>query len=298
MVAFAFAFAVALDADALFLTARQARSQSAYPHYARYATVVRYRNGTRAMLRVWETTEDLRRRLVHARALSQQDGANPHVPHGINVRGSIAAGIARPVPPGAMSGAPPSIGFSTTFNAERADDPIGQLTLAVDQDFGLAIDAVRISATVDMSAIAATATALPHIGRTGAVARTYDVTDLGDVTEDGVTLHHLGLRPLRDPYRYRLRELWLDAKTSLPTRAVVAGIGNRHPLDAVTWRVEFVQFEGGTYVARETALAPIDYGKAGMLYDVTITFAELRPTNRLTPEELLGLSGSAGTTDP
>ena len=293
-----FALAVALDADALFLAARQARSRSAYPHYARYATIVRYRNGSHAMMRAWQTTEDLRRRIVHARALSRQDEANPHVPHGINVRGTIAAGVARPAAPGAMSGPPPSVGYSIIFNPERPDDPIGQLTLAVDQDFGLAIDAARISATMDMSVIAGTATALSHIGRTGAVVRTYDVTDLGDVTEDGVALHHLGLKPLRDPYRYRLRELWLDPKTALPVRAVVAGIGDRRPLDAVSWRVDFAQLEGGTYVARETALAPIDYGKAGMLYDVTIAFAELRATNRLTPEESLGLSGSVGTTDP
>ena len=294
----ALAIAVAIDGDALFLAARQARSQSAYPHFARYATIVRYRNGASEMTRAWETAEDLRRRIVHARALSRQDAANPHVPHGINVRGSIAAGIARPVPPGAMSGPPPSVGFSATFNAERPDDPIGQLSLAVDQDFGLAIDAARISATLDMSTISATSTALPHIGRSGAIARTYDVTHLGNVVEDGVALHHLALKPLRDPYRNRLRELWLDAKTSLPVRAVVAGIGDRRPLDTVSWRVDFAQVEGGTYVARETALAPIDYGKAGMLRDVTITFAELHPTNHLTAEESLGLSGSVGTADP
>jgi hypothetical protein len=197
-----------------------------------------------------------------------------------------------------MIAPPPSIGYSTIFNPERADDPIGQLTLAVDQDFGLAIDAARIAATTDMSALSASVTVLPRIGRSGAIARTYEVTDLGEAVEDGVALHHLGLRPLNDPYRNRLRELWLDAKTSLPVRAVVAGIGDRRPLDAVSWRVDFAQLEGGTYVARETALAPIDYGKAGTLYDVTITFAELRPTNHLTPEESLGLSGSVGTTDP
>ena len=240
----------------------------------------------------------MRRRLVHARALSRQDTAHPHVPHGTNVRGAVSIGVAAAVAPGAMSGPRPSITLSRIVNAERPDDPVGQLTLAVDQDFGLAIDAARISATADMSTISASAAALPRIGRTGAVARTYDVTDLGDVAEEGVVLHHLRLRPLRDPYRNRLRELWLDAKTSLPVRAVVAGIGDRRPLDAVSWRVDFTQLEGGTYVTRETALTPIDYGKAGTLHNVTITFAELRPTNHLTPEEFLGLSGSVGTTDP
>jgi hypothetical protein len=295
---FAFALAAAVDADALFFAARQARSQGAYPHYARYATVVHYRNGTREITRAWDTTEDLRRRLVHARGLSRQDAANPHAPHGTNVRFTISIGFPPPVAPGAMSLPGQSVGLSTIVNAERPDDPIGQLTLAVDQDFGLARDAVRITATADMSAISASATVLPHIGRTGAVARTYEITDLGGVVEDGIAMHHLSLRPLRDPYRNRLRELWLDAMTSLPLRAIVAGIGDRPPLDAVRWRVDFGQLEGGTYVARDTALAPIDYGKAGTLHDVTITFAELRPTNRLTPEESLGLSGSVCTTDP
>jgi hypothetical protein len=296
--ALALALGLATDADALFAAARQARSQGAYAHYARYATVVRYRNGEREITRTWDTTEDLRRRLVHARALSRQDALNPHVPHGINVRGTITIGIAPPVAPGAMSAPGQTVSLSKVFNAERADDPIGQLTLAVDQDFGLAIDAERISASADMSTIAAASTALPHIGRTGTVARTYEVTDLGDVEEGGILLHHLRLRPLREPYRNRLRELWLDATTALPLRAVVAGIGDRHPLDVTSWRIDFAQFQGGTYVARETALTPIDYGKAGALRDVTITFAELRPTNRLTPEESLGLSGSVGTTDP
>ena len=298
MVAFALALGVATDADELFAAARQARSQGAYAHYARYATVVRYRNGEREMTRTWDTTEDLRRRLVYARALSRQDALNPHVPHGINVRWEITVGIAPPVAPGAMSAPGQTVSLSKVMNRERPDDPIGQLTLAVDQDFGLAIDAVRISATADMSTISASATALPHIGRTGVVARTYEVTDLGDVVEDGAALHHLRLRPLREPYRNRLRELWLDAKTSLPVRAVVAGIGDHHPLDVTSWRVDFAQLDGGTYVARETALTPIDYGKAGTLRDVTITFAELHPTNRLTPEESLGLSGSTGTADP
>lgn len=297
-IAAAVALGVATDADALFLTAREARSQAAYAHYARYATVVRYRNGEREMTRTWDTTEDLRRRLVHARALSRQDATSPHLPRGINVRTEISIGIAPPVAPGAMSAPGQTVTLSKVLNREKPDDPIGQLTLAVDQDFGLAVDAARISASADMSAISASATALPHIGRTGSIARTYDVTDLGDVVEDGTALHHLGLRPLRDPSRNRLRELWLDAKTSVPVRAIVAGIGDRHPLDAIGWRVDFTQLEGGTYVARETALAPVDFGKRGTLEDVTITFTELRATNTLRPEELLGLSGSVGTADP
>lgn len=274
-------------ADALFAAARRARSESAYAHYAVYATVVSFRHGDRRVVATWDTVEDLRRRVVHAHSLRREEAANPHVPHGTNF--GVAAG-----PAGPIYGIPPK---GQIVSHEPTVDPIGQLSFAVDQDFGLALTAPPITASADMSQVASATSTLPVIGRTGTVARTYDVTDLGDVAENGVTLHHLGLRPLRDPHRYRLRELWLDAKTALPVRAVVAGVGNNWPLDAISWRVDFKQLEGGTYVARETALSPLDTD-GGRLDDVTITFAELRPTNRLTPEESLGLSSSTGTTDP
>ena len=277
-------------ADALYAAARRARSESAYAHYAVYATVLTFRHNGHQVVSTWDTVEDLRRRLVHAHALDREEATHPHVPHGTNF-GIGGIGPSGVMGPGEM---PPK---GKTTNPEPTNDPIGQLTFAVDQDFGLALTAPPIAASANMSEVASTVSTLQKIGRTGTVARTYDVTDLGDVTENGAVLHHLGLRPLRDPHRYRLRELWLDAKTSLPLRAVVAGIGNRWPLDAVDWRVDFKQLEGGTYIARETALTPLNTD-GGRLDDVTITFAELRATNRLTPQESLGLSDSVGTTDP
>lgn len=276
-------------ADTLYAAARRARSESAYAHYAVYATVLTFRHNGHQVVSTWDTVEDLRRRLVHAHALNREEAAHPHVPHGTNF--GLGVGPSGVLGPGVM---PPK---GKTMNAEPTNDPIGQLSFAVDQDFGLALTAPPIGATADMSEVAASITTLPKIGRTGTVARTYDVTDLGDLSENGAVVHHLGLRPLRDPHRYRLRELWLDAKTSLPVHATVAGIGNRGPLDAIAWRVEFKQLEGGTYIASETALTPLD-SDGGRLEDVTITFAELRATNRLTPEQSLGLSDSVGTTDP
>jgi hypothetical protein len=261
-------------AEALFNAAREARTQSAYAHFTVYATVVRFRRSGRPVSSTWDTVEDMRRRLVHAHSLSREENAHPHVPHGINF------GLGGEV-----------------MNHEPSDDPIGPLTFAIDQDFGLALNAPHIESTPDMSEVSLSIKTLPRIGRTGTIARTYDVTDLGDVAENGITLHHLGLRPLRDPRRFRLRELWMDAKTSVPVRAIVAGVGNRTPLERVDWRVEFAQDQGGTYIAREVALAPLDVDGV-RLEDLTITFAERRPTNRLAGEESLGLSGDVGTTDP
>jgi hypothetical protein len=274
-------------ADALFAKTRAARSESAYAHYTVYATVMRFRSGARETTSTWMTIEDMRRRLVYARSLSVEEAEHPHVPRGINVGISVG-------PSGPIYGIPPK---GQVTNHEPVDDPFGQLSFAVDQDFGLALNAPPIAATNDMSDVSSAATTLPRIGRTGTVARTYEVTDLGDVVEGEVTLHHLGLRPLREPKRNRLRELWTDAKTSLPVRAVVAGVGNRSPLQDVRWRVDFTQLQGGTYIARETALEPL-VTSIGPVAEATITFAQVRPTNRLAPDELVGLSGDVGTTDP
>ncbi len=276
-------------AEALFTAAREARSQSAYAHYSVYATVLRFARNGHHVVSTWDTVEDMQRRLVHSRSLRREEAANPHVPHGIGVGagGVTHSGHLGPgeLPPRGMVGPEPT------------DDPIGELTFAVDQDFGLALNAPPIGSTADMSEVSASTAALPRIGRTGTIVRTYAVTDLGVVDDGGVTLHHLGLTPLRDPRRYRLRELWTDAKTALPVRAVVAGISNHAPLQDVNWRVDFTQIEGGTYLLRETALASLATDR-GRLDQVTISFETLRPTNRLTPFEALGLSGDVGTTDP
>ncbi|HEY6235138.1 MAG TPA: hypothetical protein VIW69_08585, partial [Candidatus Elarobacter sp.] len=122
------------SADATFAAARRARSESAYAHYAVYATVVTFRHDGHQVVSTWGTVEDLRRRVVHAHALAREEAAHPHVPHGTNfgVGGFGPSGI---LPPGVM---PPK---GKTTNPEPTNDPIGQLSLAVDQDFGLALTA-------------------------------------------------------------------------------------------------------------------------------------------------------------
>jgi hypothetical protein len=281
-------------ADALFAATREARTQSGYAHYSVYATVVHFTYGGRQGTSTWDTIEDMRRRLVHSHALSREEVEHPHVPHGINFGIGLSVTSSNSSAPGAPSTPGPTI--THTVNPEPASDPLGELTFAVDQDFGLALDAAPITATDDMSEVASSEKVLPHIGSTGTIARTYAITDLGDVDDPAGRQHHLRLQPLKDPRRYRLRELWIDAKTSLPVRAVVAGIGNAAPLDSVAWRVEFTQLQGGTYVSREVALEPLETD-AGEIENVTITFDELRPTNRLTGAESIGLS-DVGIRDP
>jgi hypothetical protein len=241
------------DPYAIFDASRKAWGAGAYPRYANYVAVVSFRNGAKSVRRTWDTTEDIRHGYVYSGAFSREEQANPYVPHGIAV----------------------SIPFVGEINKQQPTDPIGQVTFAIDQDYGLSPSGRRIVSTTSLSTLDRQSSKLPVIGRTGTVARDYDVSLIDTTVDAQGPEYHLRLTPLRDPDHNRLRELWVDAATWVPQEAIVAGIGNRPPLTKVLWRIEYRQTQGATYIARETALADVDYGKAGKLQDVQVAFEEV-----------------------
>jgi hypothetical protein len=246
------------DASAIFDNVRRAWGAGAYPRYAEYVAVVQFHNAGRFVRRTWETTEDIRNGVVYSRPFSREEDGHPYTPHGTNI----------------------SIPFLGNLSPEHQPDPIGHVAFAIDQDYGLAPGVRKFASVAASAAIDAQRSALPVIGRTGTIARDYAVTLIETTTDAQGTEYHLGLQPVRDPARHRLRELWADASSWLPEEAVVDGIGNRAPLNAVRWRIEYRQTDGGTYIARETALAPLQT-KDALLHDATITFGEVKLSSHL-----------------
>lgn len=243
------------DANAIFDNVRKAWGSGAYPRYAEYLTVVSFHNGTRFIRRSWDTTEDIRTGYIYSHGFSREELAHPKTPHGINV----------------------NLPF---FNSkEFVPDPIGQVAFAIDQDYGMAPGERRFTAARASSEVDAQRSALPIIGHTGTVARDYAVRLIETTADAQGTEYHLALQPLRDPFHHRLRELWVDGTTWLPEEAIVEGISSRAPLAQVRWRIEYRQTQGATYIARETALAPVDYFGQAVLRDVTIAFDEVTLTS-------------------
>ncbi len=232
---------VLTDPEAIFGAARKAWGSGAYPRYAQYAVVLTFHNGARHVRRTWDTKEDLRDGTVYSRAFSREELVHPYTPHGVNV----------------------VIPFLGNLNKETHPDPVGQVEFAIDQDYGLAPGPRTFTAAKEGRAVGNDGSHLAVIGRTATISRDYAVTLLETLRDERGPEYHLALAPLRDPGRHRLRELWVDGATMLPEEAVVAGIGSRAPLTKVNWRIEFTQVQGGTYIARETALAPVDYGGTG-----------------------------------
>jgi hypothetical protein len=245
------------DADRIFANVRQAWGAGAYPRYATYTTVVEFHTATKHVRRTWETVEDFRHAIVFSRKFSREELASPpDAPRGINV----------------------ALPFVGVLNKVEQIDPVGHVAFAVDQDYGISPAERHLSTAVSGSGFSAKRTELPVIGRTGTIARSYDVKLIETLSDERGTEYHLALTPLRDPQHHRLRELWVDATTWTPEEAVVAGIGDRAPLQNVPWRIDYRQFQGGTYIARETALADVDYGGAGVLHWLTISFDEVAPS--------------------
>jgi hypothetical protein len=241
------------DPDTIFANARTAWAQGGYPRYATYAVAVDYADGNRHVRSTWDTIEDFRHEIVYSRKFDREETANPGPPPtGINI----------------------AIPFLNGLTRQEPKDPVGHVAFAIDQSYGIARPAMRITAATSASAFNATSTTLALIGRTGTVARIYDIRLAETRVDAQGTSYHLLLTPLQKPEENRLRELWIDGATWLPQTAIVAGIGDRAPLTDVDWRVEFQQIQGATYIARETALADVDYGGAGMLRGLTISFAE------------------------
>jgi hypothetical protein len=273
-------FAHAVDgadarAEALFARAVHAAQSDAHSHYATYDVRVSFTNGGRHHVDTWATTEDVTDATILADIFSQEERRAPTTPHGFNTVLTFGIPTAQQRSFGA-TGAPPSMLTMQTspLNPERTGDPIGPVAFAVDQNFGLTPPHPYLVAH-DVDTFAKAADGFAIIGRSGTEADRYRVSLLDD---DG-TVAHLGLTPLRDAYHNRLRELWVDATTAAVREAIVAGVGDRAPLDRIRWDVTFVRMDGGSYIARERALAPIDFGRGGQLENVVISYENVALTS-------------------
>lgn len=251
------------EAASLFARVVARAANDARAPFATYTVVVTMTHGGRQTVASWPTTEDITHGVVLASAFSDEERADPTTPHGFNI---VAR---RRMPIAAVRTVVPDLDATTRWvngppvSSEKSDDVVGPVALAVDQNFGVTPPrAYRVAD--DQRTIADASDELTVIGRTGTVLPRYRV-ELLDVA-DGVA--HLGLTPLRDPYRNRLRELWVDEGTSDVQRAVVAGIGDRPPFDRARWQVTFERREGATYVADVSSVEPLKMGRDALQIDI------------------------------
>jgi hypothetical protein len=270
-------------ADKIYHAARVAWGVAGYPRYATYIVDVTYtKNTAQSIERHYDTFEDLQRNFVYARTLSSEERADTPAPRF----------------------------FNFVFTRKPPDDPLGSFAVGINNDYGLAIGSKPITAVnesleaaqapkrldddddtaSDDASKSPSSPSLVVIGRTQITDRTYAVRLIETLDEPDGKTYHLGLTPLRNPERHRLRELWIDAQTSLVKRILVATNFNRAPLNKVAWLIDYRIVDGAPYIARETAEGPLDFGRAGHLTNVTISFEDVQPLARIPVERIIGIT--------
>jgi hypothetical protein len=254
-------------AAALFDRAVAVATADAHPPYATYDVRVAYTKAGKRTVQTWATTEDITHHIVDASTFSTEERASPSTPHGANIVARRHFAVSTPRSFDSSDPLPDDGANSPAINHDRGD-PVGPVAFAVDQLCGL-LPPRRYLLAHDDATLRAAEDDVATIGQTGTRAQRYRVTLLDD---DG-TVTHLALEPLRDPYRNRLRELWIETATAYVREAVVSGVGDRAPFDRTRWHVTFQRVEGGTYLADETALDPI--AANGSLENLRIVFQHL-----------------------
>ncbi len=96
-------------------------------------------------------------------------------------------------------------------------------------------------------------------------AGSYKIELVGVEPEQTGPAYHLALTPLRDPLKYRLRDLWIDKATFETDRARIGGNFTDAATESVSWMVRFEQIDGTTYIQSERAESPI-VGYHGLMY--------------------------------
>ncbi len=271
--------------EAIFARAVGVAEHLPHAPYAQYAVSVSFTNGSRHIVDTWDTAEDITRATVYADIFSQEERRAPTVATGSNVALSLT--IQSSGEGLGVGGAPSApISFSSRpLNPANTGDPIGPVAFAVDQTFGL-LPPRSYAVSHDLGTFAEHDAGFAVIGQTGTELARYRVALL----DAGGTIDHLGLTPLRDPYHNRLRELWIDDANARVREAIVAGVGDRAPLDRVRWHVTFTRGDDGMYVAEEHALEPIDEGHNAQLPNLRIAFRNLTLTSRLPFASSIGIS--------
>jgi hypothetical protein len=261
------------DPATVFRAARKAWSFTAYPRYATYTIVAKYRNGDTSVVRHYDALQDMRRDIVFARTFSREEIANPSIPHGFDLR------------VGSLNGQ----GGAKVGN-DANPDRVGPLALSVNYDFGISLlpqKTTVVSAGKDIEF----PPNLPIIGTTGSATHDYTVR-LIDMRDNGQT-YHLGLEPTHDAGRLRLREMWVNAQTFLTHRILIAGNFTDGPYTTVPWLIEFTHIGGADYIAKETAEAPLDFDENVSLPNLTIAFEDLKLLPALPQYGAVGANDSS-----
>lgn len=276
-----------LDPYQIFANARAYWAQQRYPAQLQYQVAVDVVEGGKERVEHYDATYDAVNNLVHVNPTSDYERDHPVKPSGINI--------------GLFGGA-----MKLNKPMESADF-LGVPKLRPNYSFGMAPFVPAPSATpFDSMAIVqeirkefhdpnprkmkptpSPSPFLPEIATVVAQNRDYTITLLGTDTIEGHRCYHLGLKPVHDPGRYRIREAWIDESTFAPWQLKDSLNFVTGPGTTVPWTIRFGDVDGAHYIRQEQADATMEVD--GEIYtQATIRFESIVASDTPPPIELVG----------
>ena len=257
------AFAVAATAQVtptpdpyvLFARARHTWLMQTYPRAVSYIVSLQTLGSQAPATRHYESVYVSRTNTVFPNRVSLEQQSHPHVPTGINI--SIG-----PIPVGPR---------------EETPDPFGVPSLAPNYSFGIAPrHAELVEARSDGSDTRAligqlraqypdpmegktvrASDGLKEIGNVVSAQHDYFMQFVGVENDAWGNTFHIALQPTHEPWRFRLRDVWIDSSTYQVHQLMSEG-NFIHGLAArAQWLVKFAPQDGVEYISSEQTLGPV-----------------------------------------
>jgi hypothetical protein len=264
------------DPYAIFANARIYWERQHYPAYVAYTVAVDVLEAGTHKVEHYDSTYDATRGIVHVDPVSDYERAHPPSGRGVNLLFGIQfAGIklGRPEAPIDFMGVPQlapnySFGIATFVPASKMTS--AELVQQIRAQFRDPAPSPTPDAT----------SSLHEIATVTAFKRNYKITLVGIETVDGVDAYHLQLKPLQDPHRYRLRDVWIDTQTYATQKLASDGNFVDGPGPGAPWTVTFVNVGDAHYISEEHTAASLAF--RGLRYvETTVRFENIHPQTAL-----------------
>jgi hypothetical protein len=274
------------DPYQIFANARQYWMQQRYPTELQYQVAVDIVEGGKERVEHYDTTYDAVNNVVHVDPMSDYERDHPVKPSGFNFSLFGALAVNKPLQPVDFLGFPrlrPNYSFGMApFVPAPSPTPFNDMAL-VEQIRKEFHDPNPHKKKPAPSA----SPSLPEIATVIAQNRDYTITLLGTDTIDSHACYHLGLKPVHDPGRYRIREAWVDESTFAPWQLKDSLNFVSGPGTTVPWTIRFADIAGAHYIAEEKADAPMSVD--GEIYtQASVRFESIVASGKPTHIELAG----------
>jgi hypothetical protein len=207
--------------------------------------------------------------------VSDEEAAKPHQATGMNFKIRIEIGW------NTHAGGKTTSMNENAYRKESSPDFLGVPLISPEYSFGL--DPSQQPQPAVQTFPDATLSTLPTIATVSVTEHAYDITLVATEPLGGLYAYHLRLQPRRDPAKFRLREMWIDAYSYDVLKLKTQGNFTGSPMNAVPWEITFQDIGGAMYIDTEKAEEPLAFRSDRTFTSASISFSDIKEADTKVP---------------